>query len=115
MFETESSDENSYSTRYQIGISNVKEDVQLIECQELIVTISNNTVSIDPIALRHMFPSREFYHYCQLYRMKTHMHRLIPELEDDGSIIGSSLMYCLQVYYSFKPNTIAAKGKDTIS
>jgi hypothetical protein len=47
--------------------------------------------------------------------MKTHMHRLIPELDDNGNFNGSSLMYCLQVYYSFKPNTIAAKGKDIIT
>lgn len=52
-------------------------------------------MNIEPMALRHILASRELYQYCQLNKEKINLHRLIPELDDNGSFYGSSMMFCL--------------------
>jgi len=47
------------------------------------------------VALRHILPSRELYDYCQFNKEKIHLHRFIPEIDDNGSIDGSSMMVCI--------------------
>jgi len=50
---------------------------------------------IDPVALRHIVASRELYEYCQFGKEKIHLHRFIPEIDDNGNFEGSSMMVCL--------------------
>lgn len=76
-------------------MSNRKDDVQIIESQELMVTIQDDAMMIDPVALRHIVASRELYEYSQYGKEKIHLHRFIPEIDDNGNFEGSSMMVCL--------------------
>ena len=61
----------------------------------MIVTLKDESMTIEPVAMRHIFPSRELYEYCQLNKEKTHLHRFVPEIDDNGNIHGSSMMVCV--------------------
>lgn len=69
--------------------------MQIIESQELMVTIQDDAMMIDPVALRHIAASRELYEYSQYAKEKIHLHRFIPEIDDNGNFEGSSMMFCV--------------------